>query len=65
MPEHISKECKDLLKRLLEKKPADRITIEGVKDHEFFREIDWEAVYYKQAEPPVFLTKQDGEEEKS
>ncbi|XP_038987023.1 serine/threonine-protein kinase OXI1-like [Phoenix dactylifera] len=35
---------RDLLRRLLEKDPGRRISLDGVKQHEFFRGIDWESV---------------------
>nr|XP_010912822.1 serine/threonine-protein kinase OXI1 [Elaeis guineensis] len=35
---------RDLLRRLLEKDPGRRISLDGVKRHEFFRGIDWESV---------------------
>ncbi|OAY71612.1 Serine/threonine-protein kinase OXI1 [Ananas comosus] len=35
---------RDLIARLLEKDPAKRIACEGVKQHAFFRGVDWESV---------------------
>jgi len=36
----ISPEAKDLLKRLLKKKPAERIDLEDVKNHAWFKDLD-------------------------
>ena len=41
VPKYISKEAKDLLNQLLYKRPEKRITLDKVKQHEFFAGIDW------------------------
>lgn len=35
---------RDLIRRLLEKDPSRRISLEEIKGHEFFRGVDWEKV---------------------
>ncbi|KAL3517869.1 hypothetical protein ACH5RR_020458 [Cinchona calisaya] len=32
---------RDLIKKLLEKDPIKRISVEGIKGHDFFKDIDW------------------------
>lgn len=57
MKREFSEDAKDLLKRLLEPNPSKRIGngSEGakeIKDHSFFKEIDWKKLYNKELEPP-------------
>lgn len=42
---------RDLIRRLLEKDPAKRITLEGIKGHEFFKGVDWDMIL-RLARPP-------------
>jgi len=42
LPSILSREAQDLLARLLIKNPKQRITIDGVKKHPFFQDIDWD-----------------------
>ena len=51
--------CSGLLKKLLEKRPGDRITIQEIKQHAFFRDIDWDALLRKELDPPCLLLKAD------
>ncbi|KAL5991053.1 Protein kinase domain [Asimina triloba] len=44
-------QLRDLIGRLLEKEPEQRISVEGVKRHRFFRGVDWEKVV-EIARPP-------------
>ena len=60
VPKYISREAKDLLNQLLNKRPDKRITIDKVKQHEFFKGLDWEALYNKQLVPPVMLKNNEG-----
>lgn len=39
-------------KSLLQKNPEKRPTIKEIKEHEFFRNLDWEGVFRKEYEPP-------------
>ena len=56
-PEFFSDELKDLLKRMLDKNPKNRIGIENdksdLKNHEFFRDINWDDIMNKKIKPPV------------
>ena len=63
MPRYISKEGKDLLNQLLNKRPEKRITLESLKAHEFFKDIDWQALMRREVKPPVHLKNEDDEEE--
>lgn len=48
----LSPEAKDLLQRMLKKKPEDRISSEEIKKHPFFASIDFEKLLAKKIEPP-------------
>jgi len=56
IPKRLSKEAKDLLKRLLEKDPTKRIGakngISEIREHPFFRGINWSSILNKQIKPP-------------
>ena len=68
MPTFITPDCYDLLKRLLQRNPHDRIGaiggIEEIKQHPWFKDISWEDVgrkmmYAKKYEPKQLKMKQD------
>lgn len=61
MPKYISKEAKDLLNQLLNKRPEKRITLDKVKQHEFFKGLDWEKLLRKEIPPPVHLKNDDSQ----
>ena len=56
-PEFFSDELKDLLRKMLNKNPKNRIGIENdksdLKNHEFFRDINWDDLMKKKIKPPV------------
>ena len=56
-PEFFSEEIKDLLTKMLDKNPKNRIGIENdksdLKNHEFFRDINWDDILQKKVKPPV------------
>ena len=56
-PEFFSEDLKDLLKKMLNKNPKKRIGIENdksdLKNHEFFRDINWDDIMKKKVKPPV------------
>ncbi|KAL8769993.1 MAG: hypothetical protein Q9209_004240 [Squamulea sp. 1 TL-2023] len=58
LPFFMSGDAKDLLTRLLRKKPKDRLGVRMPKDlqlikgHRFFRKIDWNKLEKRQLEPP-------------
>lgn len=56
-PEHFSKEVKDLLKGLLNPDPKQRLGsrrtgIKEIKNHKFFKGIDWAEVANRNLKPP-------------
>ncbi|KAG1331320.1 serine/threonine-protein kinase OXI1 [Cocos nucifera] len=53
---------RDLLRRLLEKDPGRRISLDGVKGHEFFKGVDWESVL-QMSRPPYIPAGPDVEAE--
>ena len=63
LPKYISEEGTDLLSKLLERELEKRITLESVKAHEFFKDIDWQALMRKEVEPPVHLKKEEEDDD--
>lgn len=54
-PEGISIEARDLLSKLLHRRPEERLGSNGISEiqnHAFFASLDWEAVYHKRVTPP-------------
>ena len=49
---HFSKAAKDLIKKLLVINPRKRIGYEQIKNHEFFKDINWEKIEIKKVKPP-------------
>jgi serine/threonine protein kinase len=45
----------DLLARMLSKNPATRITIDRIKLHPFFKDIDWQKLVNRQVKPSLML----------
>jgi hypothetical protein len=43
----------------LNKRPDKRITIDKVKQHEFFKGLDWEKLGRKEIPPPIHLRSED------
>ena len=64
VPKYISKEAKDLLNQLLNKRPDKRIILEKVKQHDFFKTLDWEKLRHKELKPPVHLRNEEADEDK-
>ena len=53
----MSPECQDFISQLLVKDPAHRLGVNGVQDvkaHDWFRDMDFEALLNKQLEPPLY-----------
>lgn len=50
----------DLLARMLSKTPSTRITIDRVKIHPFFKDIDWFKLEDRLIEPPIKLEMESG-----
>ena len=58
LPDYFSDELKDLLSQLLCKDPQKRIGVldkSELKNHEWFKDIDWEKLAKKEIEPPLNL----------
>ena len=60
IPKFVSKEAAELIKKLLEKNPKERLGNGGrdaleIKDNVYFKDVDWNKVYKKEINPPVFL----------
>ncbi|GAP84950.1 putative serine threonine-protein kinase psk1 [Rosellinia necatrix] len=59
MPYFLSLDAKDLLARLLRKDPAKRLgsrmpkDLDVIKNHRFFRKIDWDRLERREMEPPI------------
>uniref|UniRef100_K7GGE9 Protein kinase C delta type n=1 Tax=Pelodiscus sinensis TaxID=13735 RepID=K7GGE9_PELSI len=52
-PRWITKESKDILEKLFERDPTKRLGITGnIKEHSFFKTINWTALEKKEVEPP-------------
>ena len=60
LPNFISENAKDLLRGLLQRNPQKRLgggerDAEEIKEHIFFKDVDWDKVYKKQIKPPPIL----------
>lgn len=57
LPDFLSEEAKSLLKELFHIKPKDRLGhkfgAEEIKNHKFFKEINFQDVYNKLVKPPI------------
>lgn len=54
-PDNFDKDCKDLLIHLLNRDPTKRLGSNGsqeIKNHKFFKQIDWQKLYDKNYLPP-------------
>ncbi|KAH0630058.1 hypothetical protein JD844_012652 [Phrynosoma platyrhinos] len=52
-PRWITKESKDILEKLFERDPSKRLGVTGsVRDHPFFKAINWTALEKREMEPP-------------
>lgn len=48
IPTRIDQDSRDFISGLLKKNPHERFTIDQIKGHKFFSEIDWKKVYEKE-----------------
>ena len=65
---YFSENLKDLLKKLIEKDPNKRLGIHDkkeIKNHPFFKGIDWEKLKKKEINPPINFIKQKNDNEKN
>ncbi|CAK66805.1 unnamed protein product (macronuclear) [Paramecium tetraurelia] len=63
-PDNISKECKSIIQSLLEKNPMIRLgassrDADEIKDHPFFRQINWDDLLQKKYKPPQPIINQE------
>lgn len=47
IPAVLSPSAQDLLSQMLQRRPSNRITIQQIKQHAFFRELDWQELFAK------------------
>ena len=64
IPNFVSKEAAELLLRLLERNPAKRLGGGGrdaleIKEHPYFKDVDWKKIYEKKIKPPFFMNYMD------
>ena len=62
IPSVISREGRDLLTKMLNRKPRERITISQMKTHPFFKGINWKLLAERKVPPPLLLKLEDQEE---
>ena len=60
IPDFISIEAAGLLRELLEKNPNKRLggsikDAQEIKEHPYFKDVDWDKVYNKKIKPPIFM----------
>ncbi|KAG0269884.1 serine/threonine protein kinase psk1 [Actinomortierella ambigua] len=58
LPYYLSQDAKDLLGKLLRRAPSARLGtgpngVDNIKNHRFFRKIDWKKLAARQLEPPI------------
>ena len=57
IPEKLSEDLKDLLRKLLTKNPEERIRdFGGLKQEKWLRDVDWQGIYEKKMETPIQLS---------
>ena len=60
IPNFVTKDAADLLKKLLERNPNKRLggcgrDAEEIKEHPYFKDVDWKKVYEKKIKVPNFV----------
>ena len=60
IPNFVTKDAADLLKKLLERNPTKRLggsgrDAEEIKEHPYFKDVDWKKVYEKKIKVPNFV----------
>ena len=64
IPNFVSKEAGELLRRLLERNPIKRLGGMGrdaaeIKEHPYFKDVDWKKIYEKKIKAPNFVNYMD------
>ncbi|KRX05726.1 Protein kinase-like domain [Pseudocohnilembus persalinus] len=52
-PSFFTPQAISLLKNILKNDPKERLTLQQIKQHTFFEEVDWNQMYNKQYIPPI------------
>ena len=59
IPDFVSKEASELLRGLLERDPNKRLgsknDAQEIKEHPYFKDVNWDDVYNKKIKPPIFM----------
>ena len=60
IPNFVSPEAAELLRGLLERDPNKRLggsikDAQEIKEHPYFKDVDWDKVYNKKIKPPTFM----------
>ena len=60
IPDYVSPEAADLLRKLLERDPSKRLgggkkDAQEIKEYPYFKDVDWDKVYNKEIKPPIFI----------
>lgn len=66
IPNYLSPEAKNLLKKLLHKDPKQRLGVKNkdeLRKDPFFKDIDWEALEGGTVAPPIILTQDENDSE--
>ena len=50
-PHYVEEAAKDLLEKLLQRDPMERLTIEEIKQHQLFAEIEWDQLKNREIQP--------------
>ena len=61
VPARIDEDAKNLICGLLKKDPRQRLTLEQIKNHKYFSDIDWQKVYKKEYKMEFLPYKADDE----
>ena len=52
-PKDVKEDARNLITAMMNRLPEKRPTIQKVKEHKFFRDIDWDLMYEKRIPPPI------------
>ena len=52
-PAEVSEDARDLIKGVMDRNPENRPNIQRVKNHKFFRDVNWESLYRREVRPPI------------
>ena len=54
-PQNFNEEAKDLIMKTMKRNPEERIKIAEVKQHSFFKDINWDEMLKKKVHPPFSM----------